>query len=213
MSPTADLEALLGAAVSRETFERLTAYEQALLKWSPRINLIARNTHAEAWSRHVLDSAQLLPLAGANWRLWCDLGSGGGLPGLIVAILQAEFEPQSQVVLVESDARKAAFLTLVSGQLGLNTRVVRARIEALSPLGADIVSARALAPLPLLLAYCHRHMGPGGTALLPKGRAVAREVEDARQSWHFDLQTEPSRVDPEGAILVIRNLRPRTGTR
>lgn len=213
MSPTGDLERVLGRSVSRETLERLQDYEKSVVKWSRKINLVARTTYNDAWSRHILDSAQLLPLAPENAERWCDLGSGGGLPGLVVAILGAELAPQLAVTLVESDARKAAFLSLISDQLGLNVRVLRDRIERAPPAIANVVSARALAPLPQLLGYCHRHLALTGTALLPKGRTLAREVEDARQSWHFDLQSRASQFDPDGAILVIRNLRPTDGAR
>lgn len=213
MSPKDDLEQVLGRSVSRETRERLSDFEHALLKWSPKINLVAKTTYPEAWSRHILDSAQLLPLAPDSVGAWCDLGSGGGLPGLVIAILVAETTPLARVVLIESDARKAAFLTLISSQLGLETRVLCKRIEETPSAGADVVSARALAPLPRLLGYCHTHLAETGVALLPKGRTLAQEVEAARQSWHFDLQTRPSRLDPESAILVIRNLRPMDGIR
>lgn len=213
MSPKDDLERVIGRSVSRETLERLTDFEQALLKWSPKINLVAKATYADAWSRHILDSAQLLPLSPDSFGTWCDLGSGGGLPGLVIAILAAETAPTARVTLVESDVRKAAFLTMTSAQLGLSTRILRKRIEEVAPIGAEVVSARALAPLPLLLGYCHTHLAPDGIALLPKGRTLAQEVEAARQSWHFDLQTQPSRLDPQSAILTIRNLRPTDGTR
>lgn len=213
MPPKDDLERVLGRSVSRETLERLTDFEQALLKWSPKINLVAKSTYADTWSRHILDSAQLLPLAPDPFGTWCDLGSGGGLPGLVIAILAAETAPTARVTLVESDVRKAAFLTMISAQLGLRTRILRKRIEGVLPVGAEVVSARALAPLPALLGYCHTHLAPEGVALLPKGRALAQEVEAARQSWHFDLQAQPSRLDPESAVLTIRNLRPTDGTR
>lgn len=213
MSPADELERVLGRSVSRETLERLAAFEKALLKWSPKINLVSKATYSETWSRHILDSAQLLPHAPSSFRAWCDLGSGGGMPGLVIAILAAELAPSARITLVESDARKAAFLTLISGHLGLTTSVLRKRIEDTSPIGADVVSARALAPLPLLLGYCHTHLMPSGVALLPKGRTLAQEVEAARQSWHFDLEIQSSHLDPESAILVIRNLRPTDGIR
>lgn len=213
MSRSADLEHALGRSVSRETLERLEAFDAALLKWSSAINLIAKATYADSWSRHILDSAQLYPLARPNFRHWADLGAGGGLPGLVIACLAAEENPGALITLVESDARKAAFLATTARQLGLNVKVLRERIEKAAPLGADILSARALAALPLLLSYAHRHLDPEGTALLPKGRNAAQEVEDARQSWHFVLEITPSRADPDGAILVLRNLRPLDGNR
>jgi len=213
VSRTADLEHVLGRSVSRETLERLEAFDAALLKWSSAINLIAKATRSESWSRHILDSAQLYPLAPTDFRHWCDLGAGGGLPGLVIACLTTEANPGARITLVESDARKAAFLATAARQLDLAVTVLRDRIEKVAPQRADILSARALAALPLLLDYAHRHLDPQGMALLPKGRNAAQEVEDARQSWHFDLEIMPSRADPEGAILVLRNLRPLDGTR
>ena len=213
MLPAADLGSLLRHDVSRETQERLIAFSRALEKWSGRINLIARSTTADIWTRHILDAAQLIAFAPENPRIWCDLGSGGGLPGIVIACVLAQTTPDCEVVLIESDARKAAFLTMVSRELSIKTRVLTARIEVATPVGADVVSARALAPLPLLLSYVARHLGPGGVALLPKGRNHAQEVEAARHSWHFDLHAEPGRVDPDGAILVVRNLSPVDQTR
>ncbi|WP_127106377.1 16S rRNA (guanine(527)-N(7))-methyltransferase RsmG [Pararhodobacter zhoushanensis] len=196
------------ADVSRETHQRLEAYVQALLKWSKTINLVAKSTQADIWNRHILDSAQLYRHAPPEFRRWCDMGSGGGLPGIVVAILSKEQIPDASFTLIESDARKAAFLATISRELDLPVTVKRARLEEADPADADIVSARALAPLPLLLSYCHRHMSAGGIALLPKGRNHAQEVEAAQQSWHFDYATRPSQADPDSTILIVRDLRP-----
>lgn len=204
----ADIETALGRDVSRETLDRLKHFEAAVLKWSPKINLIARNTYAEIWDRHIVDSVQIAALVADRPTHWCDLGSGGGLPGIVLACLGAEIWPDARFTLIESDARKSAFLTLVSREMGLDVTVTRARIEAAAPCGATHVSARALAPLPALLGYCYRHLSEGGTALLPKGRNHAQELDAAAQSWHFQYETQVSRVDPESVILMVRNLRP-----
>ncbi|MCB1389350.1 MAG: 16S rRNA (guanine(527)-N(7))-methyltransferase RsmG [Rhodobacteraceae bacterium] len=203
------MESVLGRSVSRETLERLKAYEAALLKWSQKINLVARATYSEVWTRHILDSAQLYPLSGAGFDHWCDLGSGGGLPGMVLACLGKELQPGASFTLIESDARKAAFLMTTARSLDLPAKVVKQRIETAKPADADVVSARALAPLRILLGYCRTHLSADGIAVLPKGRNVAHEVEEARQSWQFDVQRSASRADPEGAILTIRNLRPK----
>ncbi len=194
--------------VSRETQERLEHYAQALLKWSSRINLVAKATHDDVWTRHIEDSVQIFSAAPVGFGTWCDLGSGGGLPGLVVAILCREHSPNCAVTLIESDARKAAFLSMMARELDLKAMIIRARIESASPCAADIVSARALAPLPKLLGYVDRHLAPGGTALLPKGRNHAQEVEEARKSWRFDVQRRQSCVDPDSVILVVNNLLP-----
>ncbi|MCA8930663.1 MAG: 16S rRNA (guanine(527)-N(7))-methyltransferase RsmG, partial [Alphaproteobacteria bacterium] len=156
-------------SVSRETLARLAAFAALLEKWNPAINLISAGTVAQIWTRHFLDSAQVFDLADAKSGLWADLGSGGGFPGLVAAILALEERPGLSFTLVESDRRKAAFLSTAARELGLPVRVMAERIEALPPLGADILTARALAPLPVLLGYAERHLQPGGRALFPKG--------------------------------------------
>ncbi len=151
------------------------------------------------------DSAQLftvLPPApqGRVLRL-ADLGSGGGFPGLVLAIMGA-----GEVHLVESDGRKAAFLNAVSRETGTPVIVHAERSEALPSLSADCVTARALAPLPKLLGYVARHLVPGGRALLLKGRTREGELTLARKQWSMSLRERPSLSDPESAVLMIENL-------
>ncbi len=191
--------------VSRETLERLETYAGLLGKWNKAINLVGPDTLPDLWRRHLLDSAQLLPLlppvpAGRPRRL-ADLGSGAGFPGLVLAILGA-----GEIHLVESDQRKAQFLREVSRETAAGAQVHQARIEELSPLCADCVTARALAPLDRLLDYADRHLAPGGTALLLKGRGVAAELTQAARRWSMALEHHPSRSDPAGTILRIVNL-------
>ncbi|GAB4381915.1 16S rRNA (guanine(527)-N(7))-methyltransferase RsmG [Albidovulum sp.] len=189
--------------VSRETLDRLEALAALLTRWNPRINLVSARTLPQLWTRHFLDSAQLLDLAPPAARHWADLGSGGGFPGLVVAILAAEQRPGLAVTLVESDQRKAAFLQTAARTLGLDLRVVAARIEAVPPLAADILSARALAPLPVLLSHAERHLAAGGTALFPKGASLARELAEALESWRFSHKKIASLTDPDSVILSI----------
>jgi len=196
-----------GRPVSRETIARLEAYEALLHRWSPRINLVAASTLAEARTRHFADSAQLIDLAPPEAGLWADLGSGAGFPGLVIAVLAAEERPGMKVTLVESDARKAAFLAAVLRETGVAANVLTARAEDIAPLGADVVSARALAPLPHLLSLAVRHLAPGGVCLFPKGAGHGAELARARESWSFDLRTHPSRTDPQGVVLEIRSPR------
>lgn len=188
--------------VSRETSEKLDAYAALLRKWSPRINLVAPSTLNDLESRHIADSRQLSMLT-TPVQNWADLGSGGGLPGAIIAILR----PETPVTLVESDARKATFLRTLRRELALpNLIVLNDRIEQANPLNAALVSARALAPLGLLMAYVDRHLAPGGTALLMKGKDWESEVRQARESWQFDLIPHPSQTAPDAAILEITNV-------
>lgn len=192
--------------VSRETTERLDSYVALLAKWNPAINLIAKSTMPELWIRHILDSTQLLEVAPENARHWADLGSGGGFPGLVVAILASEKRPELRVTLVESDLRKAAFLNTVVREAGLGTCVCAERIESLPPLEADVLSARALAPLNKLLAYGARHLAEAGVAIFLKGAAHETEIAEALERWRFSVQKHPSRTDPEAVLLCIGDI-------
>ncbi|MCE5974184.1 16S rRNA (guanine(527)-N(7))-methyltransferase RsmG [Sinirhodobacter sp. WL0062] len=198
-------EARLAAVldVSRETFDRLNAYEALLKKWNPAINLVSAQTLAQVWERHFLDSAQVFALAAPHAGHWVDLGSGGGFPGLVIAAIAAELAPDLTVTLVESDRRKSAFLATVSRDLGLNTQIIAKRIEEVDPLDADFLSARALASLDALLGFAERHLRPSGTAFFPKGAKWRDELAEARKSWSISLKTHPSMTDPEAAILEI----------
>ena len=193
----------LAANVSRETFLRLEAFAALLKKWNPVINLVAGSTLRDLWARHMLDSAQVLDLAPESARTWADLGSGGGFPGLVVAILAAERRPDLRVTLVESDQRKATFLRTVARETGISARILSERVEDIPPLNADVVSARALAPLSALLDLSARHLAPGGTVLFPKGASHAGEVTEALERWRFAVQNHPSRTDPQAVILRI----------
>ncbi len=189
--------------VSRET-ELLEAYAALLRKWNPAINLIAPKTVAQIESRHIADARQLSQISDKAQGNWTDFGSGGGLPGIVVAISR----PDLAVELVESDQRKAAFLRNVIRDLSLsNAKVLCSRIEALDRLEAANISARALAPLPQLMAYVVQHLASDGTAWLMKGRNWQAEVAEARKLWTFDLVSHPSSTDPDAAILEITGIR------
>ena len=188
--------------VSRETRERLQIYATLLKKWSPRINLVAPNTLPDLWTRHIADSAQIARYAPKDARTWADLGTGGGLPGMVVALLR----PDITMTLVESDARKAAFLRTVLRETGISARVLNQRIEAIPPLTADVVSARALAPLTRLLAYAEPHLAPNGRALFPKGVRYREERETALETWRFHCEEHPSSTQSGAVILEISEL-------
>ena len=192
--------------VSRETQERLEAYVALLEKWTPKVNLVARSTLGDIWTRHIRDSQQVFEAAPAAAK-WADLGTGAGLPGLVVAILAAESAPQIQVTLVESDRRKAEFCRTVIREIGLAATVICERIESTQPLNADIVCARALAPLDVLLEYATRHMTPNGLALFPKGAGHQAEVEDARKRWGFRLETVKSSTRSGAVLLKIGEIK------
>lgn len=195
---------LAGQSVSRETFEHLKELEALVRRWSSAINLVSKSTLADLWDRHIVDSAQLFWMAQPAEGKWLDLGSGGGFPGLVIAILARDLP--LTVTLVESDLRKATFLRQAAQALNLSVTVRSERIESLPPQSANVLSARALAALSDLLGYAHRHMRSDGLAILPKGARHAEEIDAARKLWSFDLDSRPSCSDPAAAILLIRNI-------
>lgn len=203
---TIEVESVGGLTVSRETVATLRAFEAEVRRWTPAVNLVSRSTLEDLWGRHVDDSAQIFQACPTEARHWVDVGSGGGFPGLVVAILARELQPHTRVILVESDQRKAAFLRQTARKLGLEVDVHARRIESMPPLGADVISARALAPLPDLLELTFPHLKSGGVALFLKGARHSEEVSVARKSWIFDLDLRPSVVDPDAALLIIRKV-------
>ena len=207
---TADPEAKSRLAalpdVSRETLARLEAYHDLTLKWTPKINLVSKAAQADLWQRHFLDSAQLWQLRPTGARSWIDLGSGGGFPGLVIAIIAARAAPDLRVTLVESDARKCAFLRAAARETDVDVTVLTQRAESLAPNQADVVSARALAPVSALLGYAARILRPGGVCLFLKGRQHDKELEAAAEMWSFGVTKTPSLTDPDGVILSIEDI-------
>jgi 16S rRNA (guanine527-N7)-methyltransferase len=195
-------------SVSRETFDRLVAFEEMFQKWNRSINLVAPSTLGQVWERHILDSAQLARIEPQATR-WVDLGSGGGFPGLVMAFLLAERDGAS-IDLVESNRKKASFLQSVVGQFNLPARVVARRIDDSHALVAapQIVTARALASLSTLLDLSAPWLTTGTRGLFHKGRDYRAEVEESAHRWSFDLVEHPSMTDPHGVILELSGLRP-----
>ena len=203
--------ALALAPVSRETEARLDRFVALLLDWQRRINLIAASTEAKLWTRHVADSLQLLPFA-PQARRWVDLGSGAGFPGLVVACALAETKG-AEVHLVESNAKKAAFLREAARATGAPAVVHAARIEDFVdnvPEGIEVVTARALAPLVDLLAAAYPLLQRGAWGLFPKGQAAAGELTEAGKRWNIRASLEVSRTDPQARIVVVRGLEPKS---
>ena len=192
--------------VSRETFGRLLWLEAEVKKWNKAINLIGRSSVEDMWKRHVLDSAQIFELLPNDSRRWADLGSGGGFPGLVIAVLALERAQKLETILVESDGRKAVFLRHVVQELALRATVRSDRIEDTPTIGADVVSARALASLGTLCWMAFRHLGPNGVALFQKGASYGAELKDCSESWSFDLKIHPSRTDDNAVILEVGGL-------
>ena len=185
-----------------ETTERLAAYRSLLLRWNARINLISGETATEIDQRHIADCAQLGPLLPGEGPV-ADIGSGAGLPGMVLAI----FQPDRAFHLVESDKRKAAFLVEASAQLKLPLiRVHACRAENAKLPALSAITARACAPLASLLPYAVKFLAPGGVALFPKGKTAEKELTEAALDWHFILERFPSATSPEATILRLSNI-------
>jgi 16S rRNA (guanine527-N7)-methyltransferase len=197
---------MMPANVSRETAERLDIYSALLEKWNPRINLVSRTSLADHRARHFDDSAQLYDLATHPVEHWADLGSGGGFPGLVIAILGQGAGSPTRVTLVESDNRKATFLNTVIRETGVNATVITGRIETIPPLDADVLSARALADLSTLLGFAFRHMRANGAALFPKGVSWKQELAAAQTAWQFSHRVVKSKTETGPVILHVRGI-------
>jgi len=216
MSPTAAelaadrAHALALTPVSRETSARLDRFVALLLQWQERTNLIGPATLPHLWTRHVADSLQLLALA-PTARVWIDLGTGGGFPGLVIACALAG-ERGTAVHLIESNGKKVAFLREVVRDLGLPAVVHAERIEHFSlPIGTrvDVITARALAPLKVLFGYVALLLRSGGQALLLKGQDVEAGLTEAAKYWNIQADLVPSKTSQDGRIVVVRELRRR----
>jgi len=187
--------------VSRETVARLEAYAALLTRWSARINLVGRDTIADLWRRHFLDSAQVRPFVSDHARNMIDLGSGAGFPGLVLAILGA-----SGVELVEADSRKCAFLREAVRITETDATVRPCRIEAVPRHPVDIVTARACAPLGRLLGLAEPFLAPDSECLFLKGERVEEELTLARKHWTMMVSACQSRSDPRGVVLRLQQV-------
>jgi 16S rRNA (guanine527-N7)-methyltransferase len=189
-------------SASPTVMARLRLYEALLVDWQKRMNLVGPATLPDVWSRHFADSAQLAEIVPRGTIL--DMGAGGGFPGLVLAAMNL-----GPVTLVESIAKKCRFLEAARDAMKVDATIIQARVETLSTLGVVTVTARAAAPLSVLLDWGIRHLRPGGLGIFPKGRRWAEEVEDAAKGFRFALDARQSMTDPEARILVISGLRRR----
>ena len=201
MSPLSPSDAVRLIGAAPESAARLSTYVDLLAKWNAKINLVGPNTLDDSWRRHILDSGQLLRYLPETPGVLIDLGSGAGLPGLILAILSPW-----QVHLIESDSRKCVFLREAARLTGTNVTIHNTRIEAAPEIRADVVTARALAPLDKLLPMAARLLKPAGCAVFLKGARWAEELTDAQKSWHMSVSDYPSRTDPAARILLLEQL-------
>ena len=180
---------------------RLESFADLLRKWQRSINLVAAGTLPELWRRHMLDSAVLFPLIPTGVRTLVDLGSGAGFPGLVLAIMGVP-----EVHLIDSDARKCAFLAEAVRLFAPTARVHRGRINSIARIPADVVTARALAELDELLGHAKRFLKPDGICLFLKGARAEDELTQARQRWTMAAEAFPNPADSSGKILRIKDL-------
>jgi 16S rRNA (guanine527-N7)-methyltransferase len=189
--------------VSRESGERLEAYVSLLLQWQARINLIGPSTRDDIWTRHIADALQVLPLLPQGIQRLADLGSGAGIPGLILGIARP-----IDVDLFESNLKKAAFLREAARQAGAQARIHTMRIEearsVAETIKAEAVTARALAPLPKLLDYAQSFLENGAIGYFHKGQDVDAELTEVTKSWKMQVESIPSMTDSRGVILVVK---------
>lgn len=204
------LENIRGAPVSRETYERLKTYHDLLVKWNKTINLVAPGTVKESWQRHIADSMQLERFWPPSAQRAMDFGSGGGFPGLVLAILRQD---SCAFTLCESDQRKCQFLRTVSRETKCGARILNQRVEDVDVVMApvDVITARAFAPLKTILHYAHPWIieNPALELLLLKGGRANEEIEAARATYDFEYERAVSVLHDEGCVLKIRNVRAR----
>ena len=194
-------EFAVGVDVSRETLARLTTYVALLERWQNSVNLVGKGTLSDIWRRHILDSAQLYSLLPSPFGRVVDLGSGAGFPGMVLAIMGA-----TNVELIEANTRKCGFLREVARVTNTQVIINNDRIEGGAPRIADVVTARALAPLPRLLGYAKTYVGPETICLFLKGRRLHQELTDARKTWKMGITTITSLSDAGGSVLHLRKL-------
>ena len=187
--------------LSESVLARLDIYLDRLVRWQAKINLVGATTLEDPWRRHFLDSVQIFDHL-VDARTVTDLGSGAGFPGLVLAILA----DNTAVHLIESDQRKAVFLREINRQAEAGAIVHNARIEACGGLNADLVTARACAPLSKLLGYAEAVLAPGGQCLFLKGRSWREELTEAEKQWNMAVEMIPSRSDDEGVILKLNGI-------
>mgnify|MGYP001192634730 CR=1 FL=1 len=190
-----------------ETLERLDAYEAVLTQWQARVNLVGDSTLPALWSRHFLDSAQIYRHLPASAQALTDIGSGGGFPGMVLAILTS-MSGGPTVTLIESNGRKAEFLREANRICAAGAKIMNVRVEGAPILPADVVTARACAPLIRLLPWVYRCLRADGVALLSKGLSWRDELTTAEKHWNMGLAEIPSVTDTSGVILKLEGLNP-----
>ena len=187
--------------VPRETFDRFALYHDLLLKWQPKINLVGPDTVGDSWNRHFLDSLQLVKLLTDKNATMIDMGTGAGFPGLALAVYG-----YANIHLIESDARKVAFLREVARVTDTKVTIHHERVEKVSIEKVDVVLSRALASLDALVEMSSHHVSRGTFCLFHKGKNYTKEIEDAKSRWQFDYSVTPSITDQQGVLLRLSDI-------
>ena len=193
--------------VSRETIEKLKKFQNMVLEWNKKINLISKASEQNIWERHIIDSLQLYPLIEEKDKVLYDFGSGAGFPAIVLAILSEQFYPNLNITLIESIGKKVLFLENVKKSLNLNITILKDRIENLNLSKPDIITSRALASLDKLLEYSIPFIDKKTKMIFPKGEKWLEEVNKAKIKWLFEYTNIKSITEEKGCILLIKNVR------
>lgn len=193
--------------VSRETIRKLEDFVDLLTQWNEKMNLVSKNSLPDVWTRHVLDSIQLSAYFSDRDRFIVDIGSGSGFPGVVSAIVLQEKNPQAKVVLVESITKKTLYLNSVCADLGLNNvSVINNRVENIVFKDVDVITARAVASLDVLLKYAAKIGGKQTKLLLLKGKSYVDEEDVAKEHWCYNCETVKNKYSDDGVIMKITNI-------
>ena len=196
--------------VSRETMESLIAFQNMVLEWNEKFNLISKSSVDDIWNRHIIDSAQLIQYIEKNDKILYDFGSGAGFPAIVLAIMSKELYPNLKMTLIESIGKKTTFLSEVNKKLKLDMKILPERIEKLTLPKADIITSRAMASLEKLLPYAKPFCNKKTRLLFLKGEKWQEEIKTAEQKWAFEYQSYPSDTSDKGRVLIIKNIRRKT---
>jgi 16S rRNA (guanine527-N7)-methyltransferase len=191
------------SGVSRETLASLERYVSVLTEWNAQHNLVSAGSLADVWRRHIWDCAQIARYVPPDAKTLADMGAGAGFPGLVLAAL---LKDRVTVSLYEATRKKARFLKAAAAAIGASVAVNNVRIEDAAAQPFDVITARAMAPLPKLLRYAQKFVGKGSVCLFPKGQNVESELTEVRKHWKLKVRKHQSLSDPSGTILEIREL-------
>ena len=195
-----------GFNVSRETLNSFCEYQTLLAKWNKKINLVSKNTLANLWERHFLDSGQIINHVDASGKRWVDVGAGAGFPGLVVALLLKDRKIDCDMILVEKNTKKVFFLNEVIRKLNLNVTVVNKNVESIESLNADILTARAFSELKKLVELALFHRKERGVCLFLKGENYRSELDKTLNYWFFDYDVIDSLSNSSGKIIRVKKI-------